>query len=61
MPDQREALIHISSSLQQAAQALQALPQPDDTDIPAGMRHLLDAIDRVDTAVGAVTDRQSRA
>ncbi len=61
MPDRREALTHISSSLQQAAQALQALTQPGDTNIPTGMRHLLDAIDRVDVAAGPVTDRQSRA
>jgi hypothetical protein len=61
MPDRREALTHISSLLQQAARALQALTQLGDTDIPAGMRHLLDAIDRVDTAAGAATDRQSQA
>ncbi len=53
MPDRREALVHISNSLQQAAEALRALTQPGDTDIPAGMRHLLDAIDRVDTAASA--------
>ncbi len=61
MPDRREALRNISSSLTQTVDALQALTQPDDSDLPIGMRHLLDAIDRVDLAANAVADRRPGA
>jgi hypothetical protein len=50
MPDRREALTNISSSLQQAAVGLEALTQPGDEHLPIDMRHLLNAIDRVDVA-----------
>jgi hypothetical protein len=61
MPDRREALAQISSNLQQAVQALQALTQPGDSDLPISMRHLLDAIDRVDLAASAHLDRRPSA
>lgn len=53
MPDRREALTSILNDLQQAKVALQALTHPQDENLPLGMRHLLDAIDRVDTAATA--------
>jgi hypothetical protein len=59
MPDRREALTKISSSLQQTVLALEALTQPDDEHLPIGMRHLLDAIDRVDVAATAHLDRKA--
>lgn len=61
MPDRRQALTNISSPLQQAVQGLQALTQPGDSDLPIGMRHLLDAIDRVDVAAVAHLDRRPAA
>ncbi len=54
MPDRRPALRDISSALRLQADALQALTQPGDSDLPIGMRLLLDAIDRVDLASGEV-------
>ena len=53
MPDRREALTNISSSLQQTVSALQALTQPDDKNLPISIIRLLDAIDRVDVAIAA--------
>lgn len=50
MPDRRPALKNISSALRQQARALQAVTQPGDSDLPIGMRLLLDAIDRIDVA-----------
>jgi len=61
MPDRREALTNISSSLQQTVLALQALTQPGDEHLPIGMRHLLDAIDRVDVAATDYLDRRPSA
>ncbi len=61
MPDRREALRTISSSLTQTVDALQALTEPNDRDLPIGMRHLLDAIDRVHLAANAVADRRPGA
>lgn len=58
MPHRREALTNLSRSLQQAALALQALTLPGDTDLDIGMRHLLDAIDRVDVAATPDLDRR---
>ena len=53
MPDRRLALTNIASALQQQAAALQALTSPHDSDLPIGMRLLLDAIDRVNVAASA--------
>jgi len=61
MPDRREALRNISSSLTQTVDALQALTEPNDSDLPIGMRHLLDAIDRFELAADAVADRRPGA
>ena len=58
MPDPRE-LTNISASLQQAAVALRALTEPGDEHLPYAMRHLLDAIDRVDVAATARLDRRA--
>ena len=55
MPDRHLALTNIASTLQQA-DALQALTRPDDSDLPIGMRLLLDAIDRVNVAASAPLD-----
>ena len=52
MPDRRPALKEISSALRQSAVALQALTEPGDSDLPIGMRLLLDAIDRIDVVSG---------
>jgi len=60
MPDRRLALTNISSALQQQANALQALTNPDDADLPIGMRLLLDAIDRVNVAASASLDRRTK-
>ena len=57
MPDRRLALTNIASALQQHAAALQALTKPDDSDLPIGMRLLLDAIDRVNVAASAPLNR----
>ncbi|KHA64265.1 hypothetical protein [Sphingomonas sp. Ant20] len=59
MPDRRLALTNIASALQQQATALQALTKPDDSDLPVGMRLLLDAIDRVNVAASAPLDRRT--
>ncbi len=61
MPDRREALTNISSSLQQTVDALQALTQPDDRDLPICIIRLLDAIDLVDVAATADLDRRPAA
>ena len=58
MPDRRLALTNISGALQQA-DALQALTNSDDADLPIGMRLLLDAIDRINVAASAPLDRQT--
>ncbi len=57
MPDRREILTNISSSLQQAVSALHALTLPDDENLPVGIVRLLDAIDRVDIAANAADRR----
>ncbi len=59
MPDRRQALTNISSALQEQAAALQALTQPDDSDLPIGWRLLLDAIDRVNVAASAPVDART--
>ena len=59
MPDRHLALTNIASALQQQAAALQALTKPDDSDLPIGMRLLLDAIDRVNVAASTPLDRRS--
>lgn len=61
MPDRSEALTNISSSLQQVVPALQVLTQPGDEHLPFAMRHLLDAIDRVDVEVAGDLDRRAAA
>ena len=52
MPDRRPALKDISRALRRQAEALQGLTQPGDSDLPIGMRLLLDAIDRIDVVSG---------
>ncbi len=59
MPDRRQALTNISSSLQQSVYALQALTLPGDDNLPMSITSLLDAIDRVAVAV-AVAAPDSR-
>ena len=59
MPDRRLALTNISGALQQQADALQALTNSDDADLPIGMRLLQDAIDRINVAASAPLDRQT--
>jgi hypothetical protein len=59
MPDRRLALTNIASALQQQATALQHLTEPDDSDLPIGMRLLLDAIDRVNVAAAAPLHRRT--
>jgi hypothetical protein len=59
MPDRREALTNISSSLQQVVPALQALTLPGDNNLPMCITSLLDAIDRVAVAI-AVAAPDSR-
>ena len=61
MPERREALTNLSSSLQQAVPALQALTQPGDEHLLFAMRHLLDAIDRVDVEATGDLDRRARS
>ena len=59
MPERHEALTNISSSLQQVVPALQSLTQPGDEHLPFAMRHLLDAIDRVDVEATGDLDRRA--
>jgi hypothetical protein len=59
MPERREALTNLSSLLQQAVPALQALTKPGDEHLPFAMCHLLDAIDRVDVEATGDLDRRA--
>lgn len=59
MPNRRLALTNISGALQQQADALQALTNSDDADLPIGMRLLLDAINRINVAASAALDRRT--
>lgn len=61
MPARSEVLTNISSFLQQVVLALQALTQPSDEHLPFAMRHLLDAIDRVDVEATDDLDRRAAA
>ncbi len=56
MPDRRLALTNISIALQEQAGALQALTEPDDSDLPIIWCTLLDTIDRIDFAASAPLD-----
>ena len=59
MPERREVLTNISISLQQVVPALQALTQPGDEHLPFAMRHLLDAIDRLNFEATDDLDRRA--
>ena len=61
MPDRSTALSTVSASLREQVVAMEALSEPSDHHLPFAMRHLLDAIDRVDVAVGASMDRRTAA
>lgn len=56
MPDQKSAFRYVSANLCVVVQAMPALTEPSDSDLPAAMLALVSAIDRVDLACEASRD-----